>query len=33
MKLLSIIKKININKPYKFDNTYSLKHYPSSTRH
>ncbi len=33
MKLLSIIKKININKSYKFDNTDSLKHYPSSTRY
>jgi len=33
MKLLSIIKKININKSYKFDNTDSLKHYPASTRY
>jgi len=33
MKLLSIIKKININKPYNFDNTDSLKHFPSSTRY
>ena len=33
MKLLSIIKKININKPYIFDNTDSLKHFPSSTRY
>jgi hypothetical protein len=33
MKILSIIKKISINKPYKFDNTDSLKHYPSSTRY
>ena len=33
MKLLSIIKKANINKPYKFDNTDSLKHFPSSTRY
>jgi ribosomal VAR1-like protein len=33
MKLLSIIKKININKPYSFDNTDSLKHFPSSTRY
>ena len=32
MKLLSIIKKINIKKSYNFDNTYSLKHFPSSTR-
>ena len=33
MKLLSIIKKTNINKPYNFDNTESLKHFPSSTRY
>ena len=33
MKLLSIIKKTNINKPYIFDNTDSLKHFPSSTRY
>ena len=32
MKLLSIIKKTNIKKPYNFDNSYSLKHFPSSTR-
>ena len=33
MKLLSIIRKTNINKPYNFDNTDSLKHFPSSTRY
>ena len=33
MKLLSIIKKTNLNKPYNFDNTDSLKHFPSSTRY
>ncbi len=33
MKLLSIIKKTNTNKPYNFDNTSSLKHFPSSTRY
>jgi Mitochondrial ribosomal protein (VAR1) len=33
MKLLSIIKKTNTNKPYIFDNTDSLKHFPSSTRY
>lgn len=33
MKLLNIIKKTNINKPYYFDNTDSLKHFPSSTRY
>jgi len=33
MKLLSIIKKTNVNKPYIFDNTNSLKHFPSSTRY
>ena len=33
MKLLSTIRKTNINKPYKFDNTDSLKHFPSSTRY
>ena len=33
MKLLSIIKKTNINKLYNFDNTDSLKHFPSSTRY
>ena len=33
MKLLSKIRKTNINKPYKFDNTDSLKHFPSSTRY
>ena len=33
MKLLSIIRKTNINKPYSFDNTDSLKHFPSSTRY
>ena len=33
MKLLSIIRKTNINKPFNFDNTDSLKHFPSSTRY
>ncbi len=33
MKLLSIIKKTNIDKSYNFDNTDSLKHFPSSTRY
>ena len=33
MKLLSIIKKINIKKSYFFDNIDTLKHYPSSTRY
>lgn len=33
MKLLSVIKKINSDKSYIFDNTDSLKHYPSSTRY
>jgi hypothetical protein len=33
MKLLSIIKRTNINKPYSFDNTDSLKHFPSSARY
>src|ERR1700761_8125713 len=33
MKLLSIIKKTNINKPYNFDNTDSSKHFPSSVRY
>jgi hypothetical protein len=33
MKILSILKKIRTNKPYKFDNSYTLKHYPSSTRY
>lgn len=33
MKLLSIIKKTRINKPYNFDNTDSLKHFPASTRY
>jgi len=33
MKLLSIIRKTNINKPYIFYNTDSLKHFPSSTRY
>ena len=33
MKLLSIITKTNINKPYVFHNTDSLKHFPSSTRY
>ncbi len=33
MKLLSIIRKTNINKPYIFDNTDSLKHFPSSIRY
>ena len=33
MKLLSIIKKTNINKPHNFENTDSLKHFPSSTRY
>jgi len=33
MKLLSIIRKTNTNKPYNFDNTDSLKHFPSSTRY
>ncbi len=32
MKLLSIIKKTNVNKSYFFDNTDSSKHFPSSTR-
>jgi len=33
MKLLSTLKKTNINKPYIFDNTNSIKHYPTSTRY
>src|SRR6201996_7197299 len=33
MKLLSIITKTNIDKPYVFHNTDSLKHFPSSTRY
>ena len=33
MKLLSIIKKINTNKLYTFNNTSSIKQYPSSTRY
>jgi Mitochondrial ribosomal protein (VAR1) len=33
MKLLSIIRKTNINKPFNFENTDSLKHFPSSTRY
>ena len=33
MKLLSTLKKTNINKPYSFDNTNSIKHYPTSTRY
>jgi hypothetical protein len=33
MKLLSIIKKTNLNKTYNLDNTNSLKHFPSSTRY
>ena len=32
MKLLSIIKKTNIHRPYYFDNLDTLKHFPSSTR-
>ena len=32
MKLLSILKKTNIYKPYHFDNLDTLKHFPSSTR-
>ena len=33
MKLSSLIKKTKISKPYNFDNTNSLKHFPSSTRY
>lgn len=33
MRLLSILRKTNTNKPHNFDNTDSLKHFPASTRY
>lgn len=33
MKLLSVIKKLNVNKSYFFDNINTLKHFPSSIRY